>query len=367
MSGPESEKPSLVEEEARVEGAANRTTLFFVIAVIGFVAHEIQWALLPFVIAGLLAYVCTPLIELLKTRARLPRWAAASAVFLGLVILAAIFSALGIPPLVRELQHLVVDLPGTFHSLAKTALGGRTITLFGQEMNADQLAAAGAQRVRDWIGAGPQIGALGSILLAGGFGLILVLVLLFYFLLNGPGLMRGVLWLAPPDKRPLIRTIWLRLDPILKRYFIGVLLILAYATGAAYIGLGLVLGLGHALFLAFLTGLLEIVPIIGPAASAIIAGLVAVRYAKGIGLIIGYATYAVALRISIDQLFGPLALGTAARLHPVLIIFCFLVGGVLFGLPGIILAVPIALTVRVTLSVLRGEAQEVDPHTGRAS
>ncbi|MFZ0728769.1 MAG: AI-2E family transporter, partial [Methylovirgula sp.] len=66
--------------------------------------------------------------------------------------------------------------------------------------------------------------------------------------------------------------------------------------------------------------------------------------------------YAIALRISIDQVLGPVALGTAARLHPVVIIFCFLAGGVLFGLPGIILAVPVALTVRTALSVLRAEA-----------
>jgi uncharacterized membrane protein (GlpM family) len=46
--------------------------------------------------------------------------------------------------------------------------------------------------------------------------------------------------------------------------------------------------------------------------------------AAGIGAIIAYAIYAAALRVSIDRLSGPLALGAAARLHPVLVIFCFL-------------------------------------------
>ena len=97
------------------------------------------------------------------------------------------------------------------------------------------------------------------------------------------------------------------------------------------------------------------IPVIGPGASAIIAGLVAVHSAKGIGAIIAYALYATALRISIDQVFGPLALGTAARLHPVLVIFCFLSGAFLFGMIGVIMAVPVALAVKVTLALLYDE------------
>jgi len=68
--------------------------------------------------------------------------------------------------------------------------------------------------------------------------------------------------------------------------------------------------------------------------------------------ILAYAIYATALRLSIDQLFGPIVLGSAARLHPVLIIFCFLSGGVLFGIAGVIMSVPIALAVKTTLATL---------------
>jgi predicted PurR-regulated permease PerM len=94
------------------------------------------------------------------------------------------------------------------------------------------------------------------------------------------------------------------------------------------------------------------IPVMGPGAAAVMAGLVAVRYATGIWPITGYAIYAAALRLSIDQLLGPLALGTAGRLHPVTIIFCFIAGGVLFGIVGVIMAVPIALGVKTCLAVL---------------
>src|SRR6185312_7540950 len=184
------------------------------------------------------------------------------------------------------------------------------------------------------------------------FGMFLTLVLLFYFLLNGAAIMRGLLWLVPPKQRPLIQHIWSNVDPALRRYFIGVLVVVSYAIVASYIGLGLVLGLRHAVVLALLTGILEMIPVIGPGAAAVIAGLVAVRSATGIGSIIGYTLYAIALRLSIDQLLGPIALGTAARMHPALIIFCFLAGGILFGITGVIMAAPVALITKVTLAVL---------------
>jgi hypothetical protein len=47
-----------------------------------------------------------------------------------------------------------------------------------------------------------------------------------------------------------------------------------------------------------------------------------------------------------------LRLGAAARVHPTLVIFCFLVAGFLFGIAGVILAVPTALTVKTVLAVM---------------
>jgi len=48
-------------------------------------------------------------------------------------------------------------------------------------------------------------------------------------------------------------------------------------------------------------------------------------------------------------------LGNAARVHPTLVIFCFLAGGALFGIVGVILAVPVALTVKVVLATIYDE------------
>jgi predicted PurR-regulated permease PerM len=96
--------------------------------------------------------------------------------------------------------------------------------------------------------------------------------------------------------------------------------------------------------------------VIGPTAAAIIAGLISLRTAAGIVNIAEYALYATLLRLSIDQLVGPVVLGRAAHVHPVLIIFCFLAGGVVLGIPGVILAVPVALVIKSTLETLYGDA-----------
>jgi predicted PurR-regulated permease PerM len=50
-------------------------------------------------------------------------------------------------------------------------------------------------------------------------------------------------------------------------------------------------------------------------------------------------------------------LGNAARVRPVVVIFCFLAGGALFGIVGMILAVPAALLIKVSLSVTYAEAR----------
>ncbi|TMJ43739.1 MAG: AI-2E family transporter [Alphaproteobacteria bacterium] len=75
-----------------------------------------------------------------------------------------------------------------------------------------------------------------------------------------------------------------------------------------------------------------------------------------------YAIYATALRLSIDQLLGPVVLGHAARLHPSVIIFCFLAGGLLFGIPGVIMAVPVALAIKVSLATIYDEPHLVPIH-----
>jgi predicted PurR-regulated permease PerM len=317
--------------------------------------YFIKLILLPFVLAAIVAYICTPLLDWAAKRSKWPRVLFAVGLFLLLVGVAVLMVTLAAERLMAEAKAIAVDLQGMLENFVSQAAGDKPITLFGMSMNAHDVVQNVLGRVRDWIGQTDQIALLAGYSLAAFMGSFLSVVLLFYFLADGRRVANGLFWIVPPHRRPLVARIWARLDPILLRYFIGVIGVVAYATVAAYIGLGVILGIRQAVFLALLTGVLEIVPVVGPTAAAVIAGLASLRTATGIGNIVEYAAYATLLRLSIDQVVGPIVLGRAAHVHPVLIIFCFLAGGILLGIPGVILAVPIALLVKSTLATIYGD------------
>jgi predicted PurR-regulated permease PerM len=265
--------------------------------------------------------------------------------------------------LLLEARNLATDLQGMLERFVREALGDQPVRLLGYTVDAHQFAAGALARLRDWIAQSDKLIMLAGFSVMAMMGVFLTAVLLFYFLISGHRIARGIFWMVPPHRRALADRIWQRLDPVLTRYFVGMIVVMMYATAASYVGLKYFLGVEHAVLLALLTGILETVPVVGPTSAAIVAGLVSLRTATGFISIIDYALYATALRLSIDQLIGPFVLGTAAHVHPVLIIFCFLAGGIVFGIPGIILAVPVALLIKSTLATLYGEEADQAPST----
>ena len=330
--------------------------LVLAIGAVGLVLHLLQGILLPFVIAAVTAYVCAPLIDWVMARTELPRWPVALGVLALLMGAAALLGFLGLPVLLGQGQSLLNDLHGAVADLMRALIGKHSVHLFGSTLDAERVADEIVGALQRWMSGGQLLTVVGWGA-AAAFGFMLVWVLMGYFLVDAPAIASGLRWLVPPGRRPLAGQVWHELDPLLRRYFIGVAVVVVYATAAAYLGLGLFLGLHHALALALLTGVLEIIPVIGPLAAAVLAGLVAVEQAATARDIWAYVGYAVALRLSIDQLVGPIVLGNAARLHPVVVIFCFLAGGALFGIVGMILAVPSALLLKASLSVLYREVR----------
>jgi predicted PurR-regulated permease PerM len=354
----EDERPAARARAAGPLDSGEARAIMIGAVVLAIFLYFIKLILLPFVLAGIIAYIFTPFLDWAARRTRWPRLLFAVALFLLLFGLTALVIVVAAQRLMVEARATATDLQGLLENFTRQAMGNEPVHLFGASMNAHDIAEAALDRARDWLGQTDQIALFTGYSLAAVMGSFLTIVLLFYFLASGKRVARGLFWIVPPHRRPLVARIWTRLDPVLMRYFIGVIGVVAYATVAAYIGLGVILGIQHAVFLALLTGILEIVPFIGPTAAAVIAGLVSLRTATGIVNIFEYAAYATVLRLSIDQLVGPVVLGRAAHVHPVLIIFCFLAGGIVLGIPGIILAVPVALVVKSTLATLYGDGPE---------
>jgi predicted PurR-regulated permease PerM len=337
-----------------VESISGRAAILALI-LLGIFLYLIQLAIIPFVLAGLTAYVTTPLIELMVRKLRLPRALAATIVFVAIVLLAAAMVRLGVVPMMRTAMTLAGDLRGTVERALRDLFGSGDFELFGQTRNAAAIADQAVEAARGFLAQDATMATLAGAGAGVFFGTILTAVLLAYFLIDGPRIADGVFWLVPPRQRVFADHLWSKLDPALKRYFIGLSIIVLYSACAAAIGLGFVLDIRYAFFLALMTGLFEVVPFIGPITAATVAGLVALNQATGIWDIVAYTIYAVVLRVSIDQFLAPLVLGRAGNIHPTLVIFCFAAGGVLFGFAGVLLAVPVALSVKVVLETIYEE------------
>jgi predicted PurR-regulated permease PerM len=345
-------------ERERVAGpldAGETRAVILATAALTVFLYFIKLILLPFVLPAILAYICTPAVDWLAKRTRWPRLLFAIAFFLAILGAAGLFAVFAATRIAVQAESLTADLQGLLEKFVGEAIGAHRIQLLGHSLGAHQIVQAVLDRIGNWVGQTDQLALFAGYSLAAIMGAFLSVVLLFYFLTSGERIARGLLWIAPPHRRGLAKRIWARLDPVLMHYFLGMIVVVIYATTASYVGLSLVLHIHHALLLALLSGILETVPVIGPTSAATIAGLVSLQTATGFMSIVDYALYATALRLSIDQLIGPIVLGRAAHVHPVLIIFCFLAGGIAFGVPGVILAVPVALLIKSTLATLYGD------------
>lgn len=344
--------------------AASRRTIALTLAIFAslmVVLYLIREILFPFVFAGVLAYVCTPPIDWLARRTRAPRWIYAVLVLVALMSVAALIGWLGVPPLIKQVTQAGGNLQGSLEGMLRQFLGKGTINLLGTPVNAHDIAQNLITGLHQVFSDSTRVFTLLAFGFAGMFGFILCWVLLGYLLIAGARTGDQLFWLIPPVHRPFAHRVWRDLHNVLWRYFVGVALVVIYASTAAYIGLGLILDIHHAVFLALISGLLEVIPVVGPFASATIAGLVAIQQATSAWNIVEYIMYAVALRVSIDEFFGPIVLGRAAYLPPVLVMFSFLAGGILYGIVGVVIAVPFALTIKAILAELYRDPEAV-PH-----
>lgn len=329
--------------------------VMLVIFAIGILAYSVQTLLMPFIVAGVLAFICTPLVNWIASKAAVWRALAAAVVFTAVVATIGAAGYLAVPRVWSEMLKVITNFEEIVHAAIANTIGSQPVTILGQTMSADEMTQQAVDVARSWLIRPERFLTIAGLSFASFIASVLTIVLFGYMLFDGPRIERGLIWLVPPPQRPFAHHLWGRLEPALRRYFVGLAVVVLYTSLASYVGLALFLGLPHAVFLAVLTGFLELIPIVGPFASAVLAGVIALQGAQGIGGIIAYAAYATALRLSIDQIVGPVVLGSAARIHPALVIFCLLVGGYLFGIAGVILAVPVALTIKIVLATLYNE------------
>ena len=184
------------------------------------------------------------------------------------------------------------------------------------------------------------------------FDLTLAVVLVFlglvYFLIDGHNFWMYVLRFVPSEHRAHVDRLAAEIHRVLGRYLRGQLVLIILMSTVTFLILEWAFRLPYALWIGILTGVLEVIPLIGPIAAGVIACTV--------GFSQGGPTEAAALAITYvilrqveDQLVMPIIVGRAVHVHPLVTIFAVLTGERIAGILGMILAVPIAAAIKVVL------------------
>lgn len=330
---------------------------------IAFVTGLTLWllgrVLTPFVVAAVLAYALTPLVDRLDEvgNGRMPRILAVAVVELLLILAIVCLVLMVVPILAKEVPLIREQLPSLFDKFNATLtpwLEGLGITI------ALDLASLKAQLVR-YLSANFEE-ALGSVFsslrIGGGVALIvvgyavLIPVALFYLLLDWKHLVSRVLELVPPRARASVDSFTTEADLVLGQYLRGQLLVMLtmaifYSTGLALFGLDLALPIG------IFTGLAMFVPYVGFGIGlvlAIVAGVL--QFASIKALIMVAAVYGSGQVIEGFYL-TPRLVGQRIGLHPLVVIFALLAFAQLFGFVGVLVALPASAVLFVAMRRLR--------------
>ena len=300
----------------------------------------------PFVAAIALAYFSSPVVNAIQERLRVRRLLAVAA-FYALTLLPLILLAwLLYPTYARETHELMRNAPFIITTFLTDLFGGERIELFGQAISARAAALYLMDTLTRTVGTPSEALHVLSIAIESLLSVFLVVVLVFYFLLDGQRLAEVGFELLPVGQRDRARAVAGEINVVLSRYVRGLVFLVGLMSTATWLGLALLFHLPYALPVAILTGLLEIIPFIGPITAGAIAALIA--FAKGgTGLALGVIAFYFLLRQAEDQLVMPNVLGRAVALSPAFIIFAVLAGGAIGGVLGTLLAIPAAAAVKV--------------------
>jgi predicted PurR-regulated permease PerM len=308
----------------------------------------VREALPPFVIAAVLAYILSPLADEVATRLRIRRSLAALGVFAAVLVMLLVVGFVVDVRLTAEMRDLSSQGPNGLETAVDQFTGGQAIQAFGQEVTARELARFIEGTVRNELGTPRQAFQALRLGLDLTFAVILTLLSLAYMLVDGDRLWRYVLRFVPVEYRGRVETLSAEIHRVLGRYLRGQLILIVLMATVTFVVLEWVFHLPYALWIAILTGFLEVIPLIGPVTAGAIACLVGLAQG-GVGEAAALAVTYLILRQTEDQLIMPQVVGRAVHVHPLVTIFAVLAGERIAGVLGMVLAVPTAAAIKVVL------------------
>jgi predicted PurR-regulated permease PerM len=295
------------------------------------------------IIIGLAAFIAAGLDPIVGwlVRHRMPRWAAVLIVIGSAFAIAAGFFAAAIPPLASEATAFAHQVPHYMHSLQdrNSDLGKLNVKYHIQQRLSTVLTSGGNSLVGGVLGAGELVLSTVSFILV-------VLVLSIYFLVGLPRIKVFAYQLVPHSRRPRVILIG---DEILAKvggYVLGNFITSVIAGLGTYFWL-LAWGVPYPILLGMFVAFLDLIPVIGSTVGGAVVSLVALT----VSLPVAVATLAfyIVYRLAEDYLIVPRVMGRTVQVPAIVSLIAVLIGGVLMGIIGALVAIPVAAAVRLLL------------------
>jgi predicted PurR-regulated permease PerM len=314
----------------------------------GIVVYLLRYVLIPFALAFVMAYVFNPVVDRLERHLHLPRIICVLLLFLVFTIPFTLLVYRNEPVLAQNFRQLAGNAPEHLTWFITNLFGGRKFSFLGREFDANIVAQQLLERTRLFPDSPLGVAQAAWVMVNVISYAILTVVVFVYFLAGGKGLIDGALSLVPSDNHGNIRRFIFRIDSLIGRYLRGLAIVVVFATAVVWLAFRLVFHIPYAPFFAITVGLLELIPLFGPIASGVMTSLTALTHG-GLLFTLKVIIFYLSLRFSIDQVIGPIVLGNAVTISPVVVIFAFLAGGALFGFFGLLFAVPAAAIFKIVL------------------
>jgi predicted PurR-regulated permease PerM len=299
-----------------------------------YVARDV---LLLIYVSALLAVVIGPALDAIG-RIRVGGWSPGRGVSILVFILlglglAALFFTFALPPIFRDLRGFAADLPRRVYEIQQK---------LGNGALAEQLDFESLERHAS-AAAGGAIGLFRGVF-GGVFAFLSAVVLTAYFALDGGGAFEWMLSMISEPERTRLRATLLRAELRLRRWLLGQATLMLILGLSATVVFGL-LRLKYFYALGVLAGVLNIVPVIGPIASLVFAGLIAAfdSPAKLVAVLGFYFFYQ-----QVENAFlTPRIMKYSVNLPPLAVVVALTLGGAMAGILGALIAVPTAALLAV--------------------
>jgi predicted PurR-regulated permease PerM len=360
MTGESAVTEGAAGESALTDGGAGRLevevsisirTILLVAAVVAvaIALASIGDVLLLIFVSAFSVAVLSPVVDEMERRLPWGRGLCATVLVLGIVVLCIGFVVVLSQAVVDGVHNFSQDLPGLVDQARHSDLGG---LLNGQS---DALDVLKAHTNEITSGLGKASGGLAQVGVTafGAVALVFSVTFLTLFgLIDEPHVRSGIGSLLYRDSRERYERLTDRIIKTTSRYMLGNLAI-SVICGTVYGITAVILGLPHALALALIAGILDLIPNIGALLAGIIIGIVALSVS--LGALIAFVIVIVVYQQIENYVLQPTIIGRAAQVSGFTVIVSVIVFGSLFGVIGAIIGVPIAAGIQIVIEELTAD------------